>query len=38
MKIYTDKGMVEYCKYCDDNTVLQEGLCFECLATIEGKI
>lgn len=37
MKIYTDKGMIELCKY-DDNTVLQEGLCFECLATIEGKI
>lgn len=36
MKIYTDKGLTEYCKYCDNCTV-QEGLCFDCLV-MEGKI
>ena len=30
MKIYTDKGMFESCRYDDNETVLETGLCFEC--------
>ena len=38
MKIYTDKGMVEYCRYDDNLTVLEDlDLCFEC-AVWEGLI
>lgn len=37
MKIYTDKGLTEYCKYDDNQTVDKTGLCFEC-AIFEGLI
>jgi hypothetical protein len=36
MKIYTIKGMIEICKYCDSVTT-ENGLCFECLI-MEGLI
>ena len=37
MKIYTDKGMIELCKYDDNQTVDETEYCFECLI-MEGLI
>lgn len=37
MIVYTDKGKFEYCKYDDNITVAETGLCFEC-AIFEGLI